>query len=254
MITLKRQHASRKIWSFFISTFFLSGIVVWFLNEAILIDTHPVLNIVLSGLILAIANILFVEYQIMSKKIDQPETKVKNMKWIIIVCVAAVATTAVVLLFVFLLPDRSIEDTNGIENTNLAVLTLDDLLSYDNYSAYMSHASHEGASTSVKGTKKEYDYQYCSFGCKEISGVKTIQVTKSTENQISLNISSQVEEGNMEIVIIIDDIYYDHVPVNQDCSVILNDVAEKEVVVKIGAESAKMQITVERGQGDGSPS
>ena len=53
----------------------------------------------------------------------------------------------------------------------------------------------------------------------------------------------------MEIVVIVDGQYYDHIPVNQSNTVVLSNVADKLVVVRIGAESAKMQVTVKRTEG-----
>ncbi len=244
MITLKRQRASKKIWIFFAMTFFLSGAVVWFVNTFVMTGKHPVLNIIVSGLIFTIANMLFVDYQVMATNTDLPKSKV-NVKLYVFICLAAIIANVAILFVLFPSPD-SIDDINGSQNTNLAVLSLDQIISNDNYTEYSSHTSYKGLATDVSGRLKDYDYQNCSFNCEMISGVKTIQVTKTTENQITLNVSSQVEKGNMEIVIIVDGMYYDHIPINQEISVVLTDVANKMVVVKIGAESAKMKISVNR--------
>ena len=50
----------------------------------------------------------------------------------------------------------------------------------------------------------------------------------------------------MEIVIVVDDQFYASVPVNQESSITLNDIAGKTVLVKIAAESAKMEAYVKR--------
>ncbi len=53
----------------------------------------------------------------------------------------------------------------------------------------------------------------------------------------------------MEIVVIVDGQYYDHIPINKSSSIVLSNVADKLVVVRIGAESAKMKVTVKRTEG-----
>lgn len=50
----------------------------------------------------------------------------------------------------------------------------------------------------------------------------------------------------MEIIIMVDNEYYDSVAVNQTHTIVLNDVADKQVVLKIAAESAKLHIAVTR--------
>ena len=55
-----------------------------------------------------------------------------------------------------------------------------------------------------------------------------------------------MESGNVEIVIIIDGEYYCSVDVNQDQSITLQNVSNKEVIVKLAGEEAKMKIDVTR--------
>jgi hypothetical protein len=59
-------------------------------------------------------------------------------------------------------------------------------------------------------------------------------------------VSSQLEEGNLEIIIVVDGEYYAHVPINQTSSVALSDIAGKTVLVKMAAESAKVSVVVKR--------
>ena len=245
MFTLKRNHASKKTWFFFVLTFFISGAAVWLINSVALTQTHPVLNFIVSGFFLATANILFVHYQMASEKVNQVALNA-NVKTSVIICLITVACSIVIMLFVLLLPSVNIEDTNGSQNTDLAVLTLSDIIGDYDYSASLTNTSYKGSQTNVRGRLDEYDYQECSLSCKAISGVKYIQVTQTEQNQVTLNISSQVEEGNMEIVVIINGEYYCHVPINQDHAVVLENVAGKTIAVKIGAESAKMRISVTR--------
>lgn len=55
-----------------------------------------------------------------------------------------------------------------------------------------------------------------------------------------------MESGNAEIVIIVDGEYYCSVDVNQDQSIMIQDVRDKEVIIKLAGEEAKMKIDVTR--------
>lgn len=81
---------------------------------------------------------------------------------------------------------------------------------------------------------------------EKIHGVVILQATKVSVNIITLNIKSYVESGNAEIVIIIDGEYYCSVDVNQDQSIIIQDVRDKEVIIKLAGEEAKIKIYVTR--------
>ena len=247
MFELKRRMASRKIWFYFIFTFFLSGIAVYLLNTVIMTGQHPLLNVIASGLILAAANVLFVDFQVMSVQAQQPKSTQASPMGIVVCCIVAVIVGIVGLLVAVLSPDVDIEDTNGSVNTNLAVIDTNEILtSSDHYSAFSSYLSQKGSGTNVTGKLKDYDYQECVFRCQKISGIMTLQTTKTMCKQITLDFSSQLKEGNMEIVIIVDGEYYDHIPINENYSIVLSDIAGKTIVVKMAAESAKLSISVKR--------
>ena len=55
-----------------------------------------------------------------------------------------------------------------------------------------------------------------------------------------------MEAGNAEIVILIDGEYYCSVDVNQSKTVTLQDISNKEILVKLAGEDAKIKIDVKR--------
>lgn len=247
MIQLKRSAAPKKTWICFILTFFLSGLSVYFLNTVIMTGKHPLFNTIASGLLLTVANLLFVDFQIMCNQAAPPKTTKCNPILLIACCTTCVIAAIVALLFSLLSSSLIIEDTNGIENKSLALIEFDDIISKNNhYSSLGSHSTKTGSCTKVEGKLKNYDYQECSYSYQKISGIMTLQATKTTKDQITLEISSQLEEGNLEIVIVIDGQYYSHVPINQISTIVLSNIAEKTVVVKMAAESAKLSISIKR--------
>lgn len=249
MVELKRRKASAKLWIYFILTFFLSGIVVYLVNTFIMTGQHIALNVIVSGLILAVANILFVNFQVMGAQpqYSKEETKIKNEKVIYLITAGVVIVGVTVLLSALLAPSVDIEDSNGRENTSLAVIDTNEILSStNNFSAFNSNTSQRGEHSGVVGKLKKHDYDEVTFRCEKISGIKTLQVTKAVSNKMTLEIDSQLDAGNMEIVIIVDGEYYDSVAANKVSSVVLTGIINKTVIVKMAAESAKMNISIKR--------
>ena len=250
MVELKRRAASKKLWGSFLLIFFGIGAAVFLVDKFVMTGQHMTLNFIVSWLICTIANILFVDLQIKCAQVGETTAKSSKKGYLIAVCVIASVLAVSVVLFALLSPSVDIEDTNGAADTSLVTIGLEDFVSSsNNYSAFSSYTSYKGSNTTVTGKMKDYDYQECAFSCQKISGVMTVQATKTKSDTLTLDISSQVESGNMEIVVIVDGQYYDHIPVNQSNTVVLSNVADKLVVVRIGAESAKMQVTVKRTEG-----
>lgn len=144
-------------------------------------------------------------------------------------------------------PYHKIEDTNGPEDTSLALITQEELIA-DNLgmSAYMSVSSGHGEPTQVTGKFADVDYESRSCSWKKISGGVTIHSSKIENGTLILDITSELTAGNAEIIILVDGQYHSHVPVGGKQTVVLDDVAGKTVLVRIGCEAAQLELTVER--------
>lgn len=172
-------------------------------------------------------------------------------KKLIALCISipvAVIVAILIAVVISLTSGSDFVDTNGPENFALTEITRDDILSKDNnYRSSVGSASHSGRHTNIIGTRlRDCDYDYISKSFGKIHGVVILQATKISGNTLTLNISSSIESGNAEIVIIVDGEYYCSVDVNQDQSITLENVSNKEVIVKLAGEEAKMKIDVTR--------
>ena len=172
-------------------------------------------------------------------------------KKLIALCVSipvVVIVAILIAIIISLASDFKFVDTNGPENFALTEITRDDILSKDNnYRSSMVSERHSGHHTNIIGTRlRDYDYDYISKSFGKIHGVVILQATKISGNTLTLNINSSIELGNAEIVIIIDGEYYCSVDVNQDQSIELQGISNKEVIVKLAGEGAKMKIDVTR--------
>ena len=160
----------------------------------------------------------------------------------------AVIVAILIAVIISLTSKSDFIDTNGPENFALTEITRDDILSKDNnYRSSVVTEKHSGHHTNIIGTRlRDCDYDHISKSFGKIHGVVILQATKISGNALTLNISSSVESGNAEIVIIIDGEYYCSADVNQEHSITLQDISNKEVVVKLAGEGAKMNIEVNR--------
>ena len=93
---------------------------------------------------------------------------------------------------------------------------------------------------------RDVDYDTIDFQCEKISGIKTIHATKVHEDPLILDLDSTVISGNLELFLIVDGELYREIPGGQREQITLDHVCGKEVLVKIGAESANVNITVSR--------
>lgn len=176
--------------------------------------------------------------------------RVANKK-LIALCISIPVVVIVAILIaavISLTSESDFVDTNGPENFALTEITRDDILSKDNnYRSFMVSERHSGRHTNIIGTRlRDYDYDHISRSFGKIHGIVILQATKISGNTLTLSISSSVESGNAEIVIIVDGEYYCSVDVNQDQSITLQNVSNKEVIVKLAGEEAKMKIDVTR--------
>lgn len=250
MFQLKKKKASFRNWCIFFSIVFGSVAIVSFVDNVVMTGKNPLLNIIVAGLLLAIANSLCVDLQINctgqenAGQNDKPSNnKMGIFVWIIIgVGILAIAVAAVILMH----PSIDIADSNG-DDTNLAVLTTDDLLSdVEKYSAFGFKSAFYGGSTTVAGMLDELDRDSCEYRIKKISGVKTLQVTKTDNNTLTLDVASTLTSGNAEIIITVDGQYNRHIAMNGIQRIVLTEIAGKLVAVKLGAESAELSVAVNR--------
>ena len=252
MFELKRQRATFKEWIKFMAVFFGFGALAAVMDTFVMSGENPILNVIVFTLIMALANYLCINQQAHCKTRSEAQEnshkKVKMITWIISGVIAFTVLIAVLVLALFNhIGSSHIEDNNGSENTSLAVITKEEFISVNNnYKATLTSGSQTGSQTDVSGRLEDCDYTRCSMSAKKASGIHTLQATQTDANSITLNIDSTLSGGNMEIIIVIDGEYYQHIPVNSKQSIVLENVAEKLVLVKIAAESAEVNIVVER--------
>lgn len=185
-------------------------------------------------------------FEIESNKNTEKSNK-KTLK--LALCFAIpVIVIAFVLITVIIVSMPKFVDANGQDDFALTEITRDDILKKDNnYRSFMVTENHSGFHTNIIGTRlRECDYDNVSKCFGKIYGVLILQATKISNNTLTLNISSSVVSGNAEIIILIDGEYYCSVEVNRNQSIVLQDISNKEVIVKLAGEAAKIKVDVNR--------
>ena len=151
-------------------------------------------------------------------------------------------------MVIIMIPANKFVDTNGPDNFELIEITRDDILkSSGSYRSAMASGSHSGSHSNFIGYKfRDQDYDNVSKSFEKLNGILILQATKTSKNELTLNINSSIESGNAEIVILIDSEYYCSVDVNQSQYITLRDISNKEVVVKLAGEDAKINVNISR--------
>ena len=255
-IEMIRCKANAKLWIRFCLIFFGSGLLVSVFRMASSIVQSSAIYWVISWIILTVANLMFISVQVQCTEkapIEKADThrsvepcSTKRQGLLISIFVMALFF-GVLTIISHPISGEHIEDTNGDGDSNLAVIELEELLYISNrYTTAFSHCGQQGKRTNVSGELKECDYDVVTFGCKKVSGIMTLQVTQVNYDQLALQIETSLLSGNMEMIILVDGQYYDHVELNKNTRITLDNIANKTVVVRFAAESAQTEISITR--------
>lgn len=254
MFVLKKRQAIFIEWVKFSLIFFGGFITAYVYSNYLMTGKNALLNTIVETLILFIANLLLINLQnrFVSKSLNDRRS-ISHRK--IIIIVVAIASSLFISIFLgikvsqtlLLHSNNTINDENGSNNHSLAVISNDDIVneSYGLTMLKFSQAS-SGEQTMILGELKRYDYDQTMFSASEISGIRTMQATLIPRDKLILTIDSSIEEGNMGIFIMVDGEIFCEVNVNCEETIVLEDIANKTVVVRFGAEKAKASIRVTR--------
>jgi hypothetical protein len=172
--------------------------------------------------------------------------KKNDRSWIIYVAAAAGLVSVVMALITILGGPSHIEDVNG-EDTSLAVITMEDILSDRHQSvSFMSSTRTSGNGSGVRGQHDDCDVQNLVFSCKKFSGVRTIHTTRLKSGNLLLCITAEVTSGNLALVITVDGEYYCHVPVGGPRELIIQGADGMLVELLAARESAEVNLEVNR--------
>ena len=140
---------------------------------------------------------------------------------------------------------RHIVDTNGPDNYELQTLEKAELILGKN--SYFGDKLSFGQEGDASGADYAlYDYDNIHFKMERITGTAVLQTSRGLTDTLVLNFDTKVHSGNCEIVILLDSKIYQRVDVNTQQTIEIENAKDKEFSVVIGAESANVEIYIDR--------
>ncbi len=262
MMQLKKHRAGVKLWALLFGIFFGAGALAAVITGTVMSGQYPILDFIVTWCILTLANFGFIEVQKRAETCSVTEEgevhamEVQRKRKYYLLAVFAVGLLAfLIVLFAFVLPMvidhlnsfSRIEDINGAEDTSLNTITREDILAEEHTSSMLMVGYHtEGAASGVTGKYKKYDADTVRYSIGEFHGVAVAQATRSASDRLILTVDSEVEEGNLAIVVTVDGEYYCDAAVGSAEQIVLEGVKDKLVLVKIAGESARISVQIAR--------
>ncbi len=254
MFELVKKKAGLKYWGYLFLIFFGFGLLATLVPNFLMSSETPLLQFLqflVTALIMLGANVACVYLQCKCPAGDVGFWEKIPVKWIVlgavVLAVMVGAFTIVGTLFGEML---TYEDLNGAEDASLNTITSEMVLENNRSSTLMSHKGHDGNSTKAEYPFKEYDWDECRFGAKQMHGVMTLQATKIDTDRLTIKISSELKSGNAEFFVIIDGQITERVPASMPDGKLfileLENIAGKTVVVKLAGESAEIEVKLLR--------
>lgn len=258
IVELLRRNAKLRQWLYFASIVATAALLIVISSVCLLAEKSLFLRLVVAAAITTIANFLMVDLQercyLRRCEIGfPPENKVyQRIVFFVmlgyLIASAIIAFSLVIVLLASSLSERlNYEDTNGVDNTSLQQITIDDLVSSRiSRVAYKGYVSSEGWESGVEERLSDCDRDSIWYTYGKINGLDTLHATKAGADVLELTITSTLVSGNAEIVIVVDGVYYAHVPINETTTVTIPGVKGKTVIVRGGFEAAQIDISIER--------
>lgn len=244
----------------FAALFFSSSISAYMIySVGIMLEIHIALIVLVVGAVLAVFNYLIVKFQCKCinangktinrsfKKLSLDNKKIKSnilsVLFLVVLCVGGF----VLLSYTF--NERTIEDTNGADVFELNTITTEEILHVKNNSvmSMISTIAYEGKQTNIiDNDYEEYDYDHVILKTRSFSGVRIAQATLLSVDTLQLEVNSNITSGNFKIVVMVDGEYYTNMEINKTATLILENISNKMVLVKIAGEDANMNIEITR--------
>lgn len=114
------------------------------------------------------------------------------------------------------------------------------------YSAFMTSTHQIGKKNNIRGKYSEFNVDLYEFSAKKVSGIMTLSATHVKDSALTLNIDSDLNEGEMKIVVIRDNEILEYVSVGESVQLQYDVSGEHTYCVKMIAKDANMSVSVSR--------
>ncbi len=228
---------------------FLTGLIFVIYPEGG--KTFFIVSMYIASALCNVALLLIQNYLFKSEAIDNnsPEkiTKTKKIKVVFLIVVLSFTGIVIVgsLILAGINEKRHIVDTNGPDNYELQTLEKAELILGKN--SYFGDKLSFGQEGDASGADYAlYDYDNIHFKMERITGTAVLQTSRGLTDTLVLNFDTKVHSGNCEIVILHNSKIYQRADVNTQQTIIIENAKNKEFTVVLGAESANVEIYIDR--------
>ena len=162
--------------------------------------------------------------------------------WVIAICVNTYLTISSLMKH----KDEPEEEVYDLGEFSIETISDYDIVNVNRFTSFRSHRESSGSSTGApKGTQYS-DADKAIFKCENIFGVMTVSATKAQNCTLVLNITTEINVGTAQIVIVRDDEVIERLDFGGNATRSYNVEGEHIFRVKVLAENAEIKITVER--------
>lgn len=162
----------------------------------------------------------------------------------ILVVVSLLILSSIITAFVITYPRNS---ESGLDNFVIEGLTSDDMINIERNEVKNAKSVYEkGTSSGAPNASRYEDSDRVQFTCDEISGIKTVSVTKAENCELTFTVNSTLYSGKAKIIVIRDDKIVERLDFNESKAVTFSVLGESIFKVKILCESAKLDVEVLR--------
>ena len=135
----------------------------------------------------------------------------------------------------------------NLDNFSIKSLTDEEIIKESKYRAFKASVDYfNGTETGAEGAAKDEDSDMVDFNCERITGIKRVSVAKVANCKLTLNISSDLINGQAKIVVIRDDEILEYLELGENYTFTYEVTGEHIYIVKILCEEANLHIKVTR--------
>ena len=138
------------------------------------------------------------------------------------------------------------EDTNGDSNYSLQSINDDMIVSLQNKSIAIQASESTKGNNSGMTSHERYDYDKVDYSCSEFHGVKIVQATKVSSDDIEFRVDNVVNKGNFQISLVVDGAIIHNFDLNKNSTYHLKSANGKEIFIVLAGECADINLEITR--------
>ena len=164
----------------------------------------------------------------------------------VITCLLAIVILVIIVCDMIFNKSTSTTEYPNLEQFSIDAVNENQIVEIASYARSKGRFQRKGANTGMGGKYDSYDATESLYISESITGILTVSATKIIEGNLTLDIVSTLNSGEMTIVIVKNDNILEFINTNENVIKTYSVTEESEFYVKILCETANMEIKVTR--------